>query len=967
MNTTVFLGRVLGRRTFTVFGLFTFLCVAVIGATYVTSRYALKIYAEDQLSRISWDIALYQLREIPKGPQLLEKLRGLPGVVEAESLVFLRTRLPEGMAAEAGGEPLVMPWYVILSATNPELLPPEYRPEAGRTVLALFGSREAVQANLERVSKARSFAFLAAVAGGHGDGHLHQHRPSSRELFSLPVFHVVQLDRAELNRWFLERTGAIAFVPFMGAGLNMPYDPAAIALLNDLFQAHVHEHGELDIHAESGNYLPEIDHMARLDRSRLISGWDLEGSRDRVQAALQAVQEVIPATLNVHLRSDTLILMERMLGTSRLIGVVTLLLALPVIGIAWVFAANLVHFVILNERRSIGLMRLRGLRGSLVTRVFLLTILAGGLAGGVVGLVVGMAVPLVAYEDFGSLIPLVKLQSPALAVLFLGVGLGVALLIGARLVSYVRRLTPREAVRRFAAPTRSMAGLKFGPLPLIALILGVYKVLAWVLGFSLADRFPSLGTIERGLDFLGIPLMVYGLGVLLASRRLVLAAFIRVLAPLTWGRLKEFAVEQGARKPARAAGVVLVGSLAAAITLAPSIASHSFAQKGVRGVKVQLGADAGLVFNTLDIAGNPEERLGPELSRLQGGLTGTLDLLRGRPEISSAELVVRALIPLYVPGYGYGGTPLFLLQDPDLYLSHIYHEDRLGLDGNFREIMLRLKEGAVAISPAVADFWHLSAGDRVLLGFDREGAPVTAPVAGIVAALPGAPQRAVEDRDSFVAAQSDYLNYLFRSEAFAVAAMDNPSLHAISALVPQMSVLVGMTGGGTRPVSGLPVAPRDVRLLSEELSRVRQDMFIHLVGENLKIYLVAGLLIALFAVAAIFVVNFTEDRRTLALLRVRGASPRDLMGALVVQLYSPLFLSLILGGAIGVAAGYGIAHRIWDLQRVLTIMNFLRTELVFSWEDGFLVFLIMAVLAALISLMGFWTFRKTAREAIRQE
>ena len=72
MQKTFFAGRVLGKRTFLLFGFFTFLCVAGIGATYVTSRYALKVYVEDQLSRISWDVALHQSREIPKAPKFLE-------------------------------------------------------------------------------------------------------------------------------------------------------------------------------------------------------------------------------------------------------------------------------------------------------------------------------------------------------------------------------------------------------------------------------------------------------------------------------------------------------------------------------------------------------------------------------------------------------------------------------------------------------------------------------------------------------------------------------------------------------------------------------------------------------------------------------------------------------------------------------------------------------------------------------
>ncbi|MEE8160940.1 MAG: hypothetical protein V3T61_04810, partial [Acidobacteriota bacterium] len=133
MRITLFVARVLGKRTFLLFGFFTFLCVAVIGATYVTSRYALKIYVEDQLARISWDVALYQSRAIPKAPEFLKTLRQLPQVTKAESLVFLRTRLPEGLKVEAGGAAVVVPWYVVLSSTSPELLPPAYRAVGGKT------------------------------------------------------------------------------------------------------------------------------------------------------------------------------------------------------------------------------------------------------------------------------------------------------------------------------------------------------------------------------------------------------------------------------------------------------------------------------------------------------------------------------------------------------------------------------------------------------------------------------------------------------------------------------------------------------------------------------------------------------------------------------------------------------------------------------------------------------------------
>ena len=51
---------ILGRRAFLTFGLVTFLVGALLATVNITSRYALKLYVDDQLRRIPWDLAVYQ-------------------------------------------------------------------------------------------------------------------------------------------------------------------------------------------------------------------------------------------------------------------------------------------------------------------------------------------------------------------------------------------------------------------------------------------------------------------------------------------------------------------------------------------------------------------------------------------------------------------------------------------------------------------------------------------------------------------------------------------------------------------------------------------------------------------------------------------------------------------------------------------------------------------------------------------
>ena len=96
--------------------------------------------------------------------------------------------------------------------------------------------------------------------------------------------------------------------------------------------------------------------------------------------------------------STTEVLLERMQNIARLIGVVSLLVALPLLWMAWVLAANLAGLLMLNERRTLGLMRLRGISGRLMGRALLISVTLGGLGGGLLGLLTGSVVPLLIYE-----------------------------------------------------------------------------------------------------------------------------------------------------------------------------------------------------------------------------------------------------------------------------------------------------------------------------------------------------------------------------------------------------------------------------------------------------------------------------------------------------------------------------------------------------------------------------------------
>src|SRR4029450_4447512 len=92
---------ILGRRTMLTFGLVTFLVGALLATVNITSRYALKLYVDDQLRRIPRDLGMSQRGAVGNARSLPAHIARTRGVTRVESLAFLRARFPEGGEVEA--------------------------------------------------------------------------------------------------------------------------------------------------------------------------------------------------------------------------------------------------------------------------------------------------------------------------------------------------------------------------------------------------------------------------------------------------------------------------------------------------------------------------------------------------------------------------------------------------------------------------------------------------------------------------------------------------------------------------------------------------------------------------------------------------------------------------------------------------------------------------------------------------
>lgn len=966
--------KVLGRRPLIIFGIVSGLVVFLLAAVTVTSRYAMHRYVADQVERLPWDLSIYQTAEVPLAGRLQAAIQEVPGVAETRQLHFLRTIPPFTLRPVVDGQYLRSPWISVLSSNDLSLIPPDIRPTGSAAVMVLVGSKTQMGDAYLRLQNRKKFELVAEHEQEAADGKKHV-----RHIVTLttPIERVIRIDATELNRWYLEQTSSPTLVPELGIILVLPWNRDLIRDFDSASRGLVHAEGE-DVHVSPGTYFPEVIHLVRLNRAALVSGWDIDGSLRRIiVTGSRLTDEVQDMTARAAVDHNLGTMFIRMNEISQKIALISLLVALPLLIIAAILLANLSNLLLLNERRKLGLLRLRGVSGGQIGATLLLAIGLGGLIGGVLGAVFGTLVPLLIYMGgLPSLELMAKIQPPLALLMFLAVGLAIVMLTGLRLVREASQVSPLEAVRRVSQTEDASVRIRFGVLPALALLIGGGKLLGWVLDRSLSEVSPAgwVNDLGRALDFVGFPLFIYGFVTLIASREKLMAALMAPAAWLLAGPLRTASLHHMQVRRHRAASFLLIVALLTSLALYPTVMTAVFDNKTERGARVQLGSDIQVTLNALDLM--------PAEAQSRGGLRERVAVLRERldplvkklealPQVRSVATVIEGIAEgLYMPDRGFSGMPIYFTGDTKAYLDSIYSEATLGEQSSFATLVRRLDDGRVLASIPVGRFYKRTIDQPMPVGRTSKQVIARAPFGGSVYFLPGVPLRTVNDREGFIGARVDYLNHLFASSPYLVGAENNPALADLDVLIPRLVLSIAARPGASATalrdavvasLDGHTVTVRDVRT---EVARLGSDMYIFLARQNVQIYLLGGFLLALIGIVSVAYANYLEDRRTLALLRIRGAGPVDVVRFFIPNVLGPSLVGLVIGGVVSLAVGFGITKLVWELRQLQTVMNYLPTRLAVSEQTLVVAGLLIALLLAIVLVFGRWVFARTARQSI---
>ena len=975
MSHLLYLLRLLGTRPAVFFGLVSFVVVALLAAVQVTSHYALKAYADDQLDRIPWDISIYQPSKtgLPRTGEVRQRIAAQSGVTAVENIYFLRAAVPT-IRAYVDDQPFRSPWISVLMASDISMLPAELRPRGQGAVLALLGKKSLTGDAYLHLQQTRKFRLSEAT----------QRRGRQRQVFEIPLDSVIRVERDGLNRWFMEQTSSPTYVPDIGAILVMPFDWEVLRSFDAVGRGIELAGTGQDIHELAGKYVPEVIHLVRLDRPSLVSTWDLPGSRQRAEAVGERLRHAarLDAGFTIGIDNTTGVLFQRMAATAKQIALLVLLVALPLLGMAWVLLANLARLIMLNQRRLFGLLRLRGAPGRMMGLGLTLAIGAGGLLGGVLGSVAGTYLPLLYYGVDAPGAVVADIQSPANVIAFILIGIVLTLFVARPLVRYAATISPIEGAAQVSFQESEAAGFRFGWLPALALLLGGIKLFGWLGGWRLpqlsflVESSPQWRALDRGFDFIAFPLFIYGVTVLIAGRHRWMIGMLSPFVRLHCRDMASVVLEHVASKPHRASALVLVVALLSSVSLYPTVMTAVFDNKLERAALVQLGGEVQLTFEVPDLL-DPEAatvadeglelaRRFPVVRQAVAELRGALDRL---PEVAGTTFVTEGLVEgLYMPGYGLEGVPVYLLDSASDYLSVVYHEPAIGLTMDFASMIRSVDSSArVLTSPPVGDFWKRQPGQPLPVGRTANGSTLRLPAGGTVNFIPGGAVASVDDRDSFISERVDYLNHLFRGRAFLAAGTVSGKLDELDALLPRVMLVVRAAPGvgseelRTAVEAALPVAPARTRDLTSEVGRLGSDMYVYLARENMRIYLVGGIIMAIIGIVTVALLNFLEDRRTLTLLRARGAGPRQIGRFLSGVLLGPGLLGLLLGTLVALLVGFGMTNLVWELRDLETVMRYLPTRLAVSALSLGVFALLLAVLLAVTSLFRAGVVRRVTQ------
>ena len=650
--------------------------------------------------------------------------------------------------------------------------------------------------------------------------------------------------------------------------------------------------------------IPELTFDTRLlvslKRDELLNPWDTETSAENVRTITDNINNIILANYEYSgFVQNNLgnILTSFQYGFSGTIIIGLIVVSLPVFFVAWYLGSTVSNVSFNLRRREIGLLSTKGLSSGQIQRMFFAEAFIIGLIGGLVGVVGGLLL-----NQLSTGIDLQTLFSPQLFnpwTMIFTVAFSVILSFLSVFSSARRaaRLPTVDSLREYLPTEMDRPHRK--KLPWVALILGAYKIVIFILGVNLPfliSRAQFSGgnfiislilgpfvLLDQVLTYIGPLLFFWGLTKILIQNSLKFQQLVSKASRIA-GDLGSLAAKNVRRNPARSAAIAFLIALIIGYSVQVTGQMASEQDYIDRQILYRIGADL-----TVSVVN------GTKAQMILDDITGNVSQIRNATiectlHQTSAETIMRTI-------------------QPDSWTEVSYHEQEW-FSGNSLEKALdefRANNMTIILERRVARQLNMSLYDEIGIDF-RSGARKLK-IVGFFGPEPTEIQPSL-----------GFSPYPFAIQTWSFVPRDlfnisSPYSDAFVAESFETKLLFKLNDGanGTEvaeTIRNLDLEIYGVQSFAEELHRTQTttDPYTYnnlLVLDLQRLGVIFVVLAASVGTALISIVSIKERSHEATLMSVRGLSYRQLVWMFLSENLAIVTFSVVLGLIVGYIIVYG--------------------------------------------------------------
>lgn len=674
----------------------------------------------------------------------------------------------------------------------------------------------------------------------------------------------------------------------------------------------------------------ETQILVFLDRGSLIGPWDIATSIDKVKTITAQINNKILGW-GAHAENFLENVLNNHQSISQNMRMQFLITALPVFFMAW-YMGTTVSDVSLNlRRREIGLLLTKGFSRGQLLRMFLSEAVLIGLVGGLIGVGLSLLLtPFFVKAGGGQWFigaPVVGTETVILAVIF---GVIITFLSMFRPARRASQLQAVEALRKY----RYVEEVK--PFkqrwPWIALILGTYKIVMWLLGINLATLMMGPAPTQNivvmiffgiwiffdvyVLNYIGPILFFWGSTKLLIRGSLKFQELVSKVARFL-GDFGSLATKNIRRNPARAASIAFLVALIIGYSFQVTGTYASQRDYAIRQIKFNVGADISVSLTTLVNSSQ------------------TVSMIEELPGVSSTVLE-----------YSFEGTSTLRKMklravNPEKWLEIAYYESELftgcSVETAFHE--MAIDNNTIILEREIAAQLELQVGDTIFVTVGSLSRDLK-----IVGFFGLEPSEGYHILDGVTYTSRSYV-----PEGLYHAAKDSISV--------TRRILVKLISGA----DGKTVADQIRELETNNIGRVysvaellREWRGNVVVSGTLNVQLLSvafAVVAASIGTALVTLVSLKERSKEVSIMSIRGLSFKQLTTMLLTENLAVISFALLLGIVVGLTTVYGnvsAANTMPYSTSVLTYHMVFPTDMILTLSACFLLVLASTIIPVIV-------------------